>query len=103
MKRDELLREWAMEAIANEYEDLTTINQEVTTWASEAGHSVNAEEITEALLRLIDSGLAAAYMLSTQKPVAKKLTGRPKPGEVAKCHFLLTDEGKTELTKHAGR
>ena len=47
--------------------------------------------------RLIDSGLAAAYILSTKEPFATKIAGRPKPEEVAKCHFMLTDDDQGDL------
>ena len=92
----ELMRSFVMEAIANDYEDLSMIESEVTDWAAEHKLAVTQNEIRAILVSLIESGLAKAYLLGSQpeftaEPMAG--SGISDPG----CYFLLTAEGREAL------
>jgi hypothetical protein len=97
MERNKLIQGLVMDSIADDYEDLSMVVREVSTWASERGSSVAKSDIKKALLDLIRDGLAAAYRLTPS--TREKIQGRPESDMLGKCHFLLTEEGQAELKK----
>jgi len=66
-----------MDCIANDYEDVAMIHKEVGNWALEEHDvSLTSDEITEALMGLIEAGLVKAYRLS-QMPTEELPGGAP--------------------------
>ena len=91
MERDELARSIAMDAIADDYEDLQTVVGDVSSWSSEQGVALTQTEILEALTGLLDAGLAETYHLDPN------CAAQPLQGYAPGCYFLLTDRGKAAL------
>ncbi len=96
MPEHTLIRDIVMDAIANDYEDFTTILQEVTTCTRERGLRIEREEVAAILVGLINNGLAKAYRLSACSQI--EVEGRPEGRVIEECYYLLTAEG-TELVE----
>ena len=96
MTREKFLEELIMDTIANDYEDFDMIVREVTTACAEPVASPSVTEITNGLRRLIDAGLARAYLLSpTRLPVVVSDVGQPELSEG--LYFYLTQDGRARL------
>jgi len=93
MGRDELVRMLVLNEISDDYESITTINAEVTRVCSHCGLQVTFSEIGQALLELIEAGLAKAYVLSSSAP-AKEIKWRPSTGESPDYYFFQTGRGR---------
>jgi aryl-alcohol dehydrogenase-like predicted oxidoreductase len=85
-----------MDAIANDYEELGMIVDEVSAWAAERGISVTPEEILTALTGLVQTGLAKAYRLSSSHP-PEEIHGLHRIERQTDYYFLLTPEGKRAI------
>jgi hypothetical protein len=78
--------------MANDYEDLEILVDEVLKFASEIGHAPSRMEIIEGLEQLINEGLAQAYILSPTSPHATPVNFRRN--DVDGLWFYVTPEGK---------
>jgi hypothetical protein len=65
---DQMLREYALRAIADDYENLEKILQDVTGWAAERGITADRPRTVMALEALIRDGYAQAYCLTAGPP-----------------------------------
>jgi aryl-alcohol dehydrogenase-like predicted oxidoreductase len=92
-----LIRNMVMDAITNDYEDFTTIVREVRNWATEGGLQVEIGEVADALMGLIDTGLAKAYRLSSSSQT--ELEGRPDADALEDYYYLLTSEGRAAVER----
>jgi hypothetical protein len=93
MDRNEILRMFILDVIADDYENLEKIQNEVGKLGIRAGLGIEPPEITRELIGLIKSGLVRAYRLSPTQPV-EEVQGVPPPQEVDGLYYWLTDEGK---------
>ncbi len=87
-----LTRLLVLEAIANDYEELSTVCSDVEQWLGEKGESIAEAEVLEALFSLVKDGLAEGYRLSTTPPYAV-LVKPVSPHDMAGLHFLITQAG----------
>jgi|ERR1700674_1162575 len=66
--REQMLSEFILEAMANDYESFACILDQVTKWAGEKQLHVTRDDIAVNLGNLIRSGYAKAYILSASPP-----------------------------------
>jgi DNA-binding transcriptional ArsR family regulator len=99
MDRSELTRVLILNAIAEEYEDLAFIEQDVNRCMAEShlATKISRSAIREQLADLIDAGLAKAYRLFSSGRAAEEIEGRPAPEEIDQCWFHITDLGALAL------
>ena len=57
-----------MSSVADDYEDLATVERSTIDWAKEHGWQFTREEILLELAKLIRKGHAQAYLLSSRPP-----------------------------------
>jgi hypothetical protein len=96
-----VLRECALRAIADDYEEFERIFDDVSAWVAERGTSATRTAIRHALENLVSEGYAQAYDLkadgSDPRPV------RYVPADLSKLWFYVTPVGKglaKELSKN---
>jgi hypothetical protein len=92
MKRDDLIRMFVLDVMADDYENLEMIYTEIHKFGERCGLTFHPSEILTALIDLIELGLARAYWL-WQHP-ARGIEGVPPLDEIDKYYFWLTEEGK---------
>ena len=95
MKNTELLRTLILSAVANDYEDWSTVAEEVIEWSKERDQDYSTEEVGEELRQLIVQGLVAAYNLSPCEPFSREVNGIPECLEGV--YFLVTQNGRSLL------
>ena len=93
MDRNEILRMFILDVLADDYENLEKIRREVTELGARAGLTIEQPEISRGVTDLTDSGLVRAYRLSPTRP-AEELQGVPPPEEVEDLYYWLTDKGR---------
>ena len=93
--REKWLKESAMRAIADDYEDFNMVCAEVSKWAKQRSLIVQRQEIAKALQRVIDEGYADAFMYSTELQ-RFEVTTFPA-GEFGGLWFYLSAKGKRLL------
>jgi len=84
---------FVLEVIADDYESLQEIYEEVTEFGLRCGIHIQQTEIVEELVRLIETHLAKAFRLSPTKP-AEEINGVPPLNEIAECYFWVTPAGR---------
>jgi hypothetical protein len=94
MSRRELISLLILDVIADDYENLAKIVEELNGFASRCGLSLEHSEVSDALRGLIDAGLAKPYRLSqTHEDVDREV----RPNEVTELsdyYFWITDKGR---------
>ena len=78
-----------LRAIADDYEGIKTIMNDVRSWNHES--ALDLSDVVAALKTLVEPGLAMAYELSTTKPARSVAFDI---GRVSDSHFYITPEGK---------
>jgi hypothetical protein len=68
MNRNELTRMFVLNEIGDDYENLEKIAKEVTALGTRCGLTLDLPEISNALMYLMEAGLARAYRLSPTRP-----------------------------------
>lgn len=92
MTAQEILHCLVLDSVANDYESLETIIEEVAVWATEERLQVTAKEITAALGQLIQAGQVAAYRVTaTSKPEVLSSVNLDAPQ--ADTYFYITPDG----------
>lgn len=92
MDRLELLRGFVLEVVADDYEDLEKIYAEVSGLGSRCGVSIPHSEILQAVIDLIETGLAKAYDLRGSR--AEEIQGATETFELHHPYFLITPKGR---------
>lgn len=81
-------------AIADDYEDVSTILADISPWALEKRIVFDRERVIEALISLVRSGLASAYTIPTVGPPIKiKVVDASDIGEGT--YFVTTQAGRS--------
>jgi len=101
MDRVELVRLLVLKSIADDYENVDqVILREVADNLSKLGLVIERPEVVDALSRLVEDGLAKAYLLSAREPYSTELQGMPALDLVEedfKTYFYVTQQGKDVL------
>ena len=97
MNRSELIRLIVLNEICDDYEN---VGQRILPGAvkegAECGLTIERSDVVSALARLIEDGLAKAYLLSPREPYATELQGIPSLDlieENFKTYFYITKKG----------
>ena len=96
MVREKVVRSFVMSAIANDYEEIGMIVHDVGNWAAESGLSIDSKEIWDALIRLIEDGLAKAYRLGN---AAVEIQNMSELSMDSDHYYYLTAEGIAEVVR----
>lgn len=91
------IQDWVLWAIADDYESLEIIFEEINKWRPKRSRGVTRQEIIRALKQIIREGSAQAYILSSQPPYAQPVEFLAKDAEA--LWFYVTPKGKL-LVKH---
>lgn len=95
MKRLDLLRLFVLAEVSDDYEELSHISENVLKRAELCGLAVRPDDVRTLLLGLVEAGLAKAYDLSADPPVAVQ---GPLPADrLLSCYFWITPEGRDVL------
>lgn len=90
--RNELVRMFVLDTVADDYEDVEIIAATVNTFARKCGMDVSFTELLQALEALIRIGWVKAYRLSpTEAP--QEINGVPDRDEIESYYFWVTEEG----------
>jgi hypothetical protein len=90
---NKILREYALRAIADDYENFEKILEDVIGWAAESGITAGREATLKALEGLIRDGYAQAYFLSSGPPARIEAVGYSATS-VDQLWFYVTAAGK---------
>ena len=93
MDLNEVLRMFILDVIADDYESLEKIQNEVRELGARAGLMIEPPEIVRGVTDLIHSGLVRTYRLSPTRP-SEELPGVPLPEELGDLYYWLTEEGQ---------
>ena len=90
---EEMLREYALRAISDDYENFDRVRQEVTGWAAKYGIVPDDDAIQRALKSLLCDGYAQAYLRHADPP------GKAQPvtfseDSLHELWFYVTPTGK---------
>jgi hypothetical protein len=85
------VKHYLLNSMANDYEDLEILFDEVSKLAP-VGQAPSRMETIEALEQLVNEGLAQAYILSPGSPHARPVSFRRN--DVDNLWFYVTPEGK---------
>jgi hypothetical protein len=89
---NQLLKEYVVRAISDDYEEFERVLADVTGWAVERGIAVDRQRILKALEDAISEGYAQAYVLSTKPPYSTPVEYSPE--HVDDLWFYVTPKGK---------
>jgi hypothetical protein len=90
---DQRLRELALRAISDDYEDIERVLEDVTGWAAELGFISERDAILRALEGLIKDGYAQANLLSSGPPGRAEAVNY-STDRVGELWFYVTPKGK---------
>lgn len=99
MANAEFVRKLMMDVIADDYEHITIITEDVFRWAAEENETVTPDQIRHALQDLVRDHLAGAYRLTATPDPPQAMTRIPSISEMDDddLYFYLTPEGKLLL------
>jgi hypothetical protein len=95
MNRNELTRMFVLNEIGDDYENLEKIAKEVTALGTRCGLTLDLPEISNALMYLMEAGLARAYRLSPTRP-NEEIQVVPPQEQLPDLYFLATAKGAGE-------
>jgi hypothetical protein len=81
--------------ISDDYEEFEHIYHRVAALSGKSGMIIRPLDVRQALVKLIETGLAKAYRLSTQGP-AEEIQGVPLE-DSEDVYYWITENGKIEL------
>lgn len=90
------IKEYVLDAVSDDYEDLATIIAEVRAW-NEGNTDVDSPTILSALDQLIRDGYVQAYILSAE-PVAGSVPTDFDPKYASELFFYVTAKGKQRVS-----
>lgn len=97
MNRSELVRRLVLNAICDDYQNVDqVILRDVAQDGAKCGLTIDRPEVVAALSRLIDEGLAKAYLLFGRDAFSNELKGIPALDSVEKdfkTYFSITKKG----------
>ncbi len=88
----QLLKEYVVRAVSDDYEEFERVSADVTGWAAERGIAVDRQGILKGLEDAISEGYAQAYVLSTKPPYATP--AEYSPAQAGDLWFYVTPRGK---------
>lgn len=98
MDRSGLVRLMVLNEICDDYENVDQIIfPQVAKQAAKCGLTIERSEIVDALAKLIQDGLAKAYLLSPFEPFSTELEGMPPLDVIEQdfeTYFYVTEKGK---------
>jgi hypothetical protein len=68
IENEQVLRDFVLEAVSNDYESFEQILEQVVRWSSDRGLSATRAEIIPILENAIRDGYVQAYILSAEQP-----------------------------------
>jgi hypothetical protein len=105
LSRDELIHVFALDVMADDYENLEQVYQGVSRLASRCGMAVEPHAlksaVDQAVVDSVQRGLAKAYRLSPTAPV-EEIDCLLHLGQVQDLYFFITDEGRQLVSSYAG-
>jgi len=99
MVRSELVRRLVLTSISDDFENVDqVILRDVANAGAKCGLTIERSEVVDALARLIEDGLAKAYLLSgtTRDPFSGECQGMPPMAiieEAFTTYFYITKKG----------
>ena len=97
MDRREFVRLFVLSTICDDYENIDQIIlPNALRDGARCSLRIDRVEVIEALGRLIEDGLAKAYILSGKEPFSREIVGMPDVSEIEEdfeTYFLVTDKG----------
>jgi hypothetical protein len=94
---NELLKEYVLRSVADDYEEFERILAEVTGWAAARGITVDPQGVLRALDELISEGYAQAYLLASTPPYSTPVEHSAE--RVDDRWFYVTPRGKQLATQ----
>jgi hypothetical protein len=89
------VKDYVINVVANDYENLELITKEVSSWASSEGRSVTPALIVDAISELVKEGLVGCFRFSTSS--GKYETTDFKRDKTEELWFLISSSGKKLL------
>lgn len=99
MTREEFVRRLVLNSITDDFENVDqVILRDVAETGAKLGMTIDRSEVVSALARLVEEGLAKAYLLSgrVRDPFAGELPGLPPLDVIEedfKTYFYITEKG----------
>lgn len=94
-ERNEIVDNLVLDELSDDYENLDQILRSLSRLPIVADLTISSEEVKIALLRLVESGYAKAYLLRALPPSAEEINAPLSPGEIERYYFLQTNEGRS--------
>lgn len=88
-----------LNATANDYEDIETIQADVGIWCAEYGESYSHNAVLVALADLIDNGFISAYSLSPSGPAIRRGVASTREILLPNTYFLATASGREAASR----
>jgi hypothetical protein len=100
--RRELLRIFALDALADDDENLEAVTRYVAYVAGRCGLTFGRSEVASALEDVVESGLAVPYMVYAHGTPPRRIERFPYPAELEDCWFRGTPEARELVEGYAG-
>ena len=100
---EEWVRQYVLNAVADDYENLEQIVGSVIHWAFSDGKVVPLTQIMEALIEIVTKGDAKAYVLSPQPPYSTEFHWSTseeqfEASRVWELWYHITEQGKKAIS-----
>ena len=93
-RRNEFVRMLALDAIADDYEDLEIIYSHVTSHGARCGVTIQPAEIRRELLHLIELGWAEVWELSPWRPNKRIEDPKADQLDLEKYYYYVSETGR---------
>lgn len=93
MTRVDLTRMLVLNEISDDFEEPQHIHEVLAPLAEKCQFIITQEEVKQALIHLVRSGLARAYRLSPWSE-GEEIQGAPLPEQAGDYYYWITDEGR---------
>ena len=87
---------FVLNELGDDYENVQHIVERVQPWGTDHGMLISVEEISAALISLVEAKLVAAYNLTGLTASHTPLTQRILIDEIGTLYFLQTKEGEAK-------
>ncbi|HEV2426488.1 MAG TPA: hypothetical protein VGZ29_16810 [Terriglobia bacterium] len=88
----QVVKEYALRSISDDYENLETIFADVTDWSAHSGSQPDRESVVAAVQELVQGGYAQAYRFDP--PFKEAIPTEYSTELVDELWFYVTSEGK---------
>jgi hypothetical protein len=93
MTRKELVCRFVLNEIGDDYENLEHIRSLIAKEAERCGLVISIVEIAQALVDLMEAGLAKAYKLTPTRRTAEEVPSVPSLDRIGEYYFWATPKG----------